>query len=505
MSIVLINPNLVVQKSDPLTTGVVYMPVTLAYTAGALRGAGVPFKVIDSYGLAPLKARAVGAFWWFGLSAADILARLPSDPTAFILYAINLTNHLSTVAIARSLKQAFPQVPLVILENPHAVTAYSLNEVKAEFFAAGADFILTGNSERSAVELAHCWSGALPVDSYREIAGLGTREFYNPPRPAYELDALPYPAWELFPLANYWRLRFAHGPLTGRRYLPLLTSRGCPYACRFCVTPAVAERHWLGREAAAVVDEMGHWQKTLGVDEFHIEDLNPTVSEERIRTMCQAIIDRGLKLTWKLVAGTKAETIKSAATVELMARAGCRYVSISPETGSPRVLQAMNKPFDVPHALGLLGWLRAAGIFSQVCFVIGFPGEEDADRELTAALVRTAVRQGADEIALFLATPVPGSAIFKELNGYRSLSELNFSPVWRADYARLNAFRGRLYLRFLWWKFWCRPGALLVQPGRFLARRFATKMEMVPYRAIVLAVAGRWGHFIASLKGEKAL
>ena len=97
-------------------------------------------------------------------------------------------------------------------------------------------------------------------------------------------------------------------------------------------------------------------------------------------------------------------------------------------------------------------------------------------------------RVGVDEIALFIITPVPGSAIYEQLQGYKSLSELNFSPTWREDYQRLSRFRLQLYARFLFWKLRYHPLKLLRQPVNFLRRRFETKMEMVPYRAIVL----RW-------------
>ena len=80
---------------------------------------------------------------------------------------------------------------------------------------------------------------------------------------------------------------------------------------------------------------------------------------------------------------------------------------------------------------------------------------------------------------------MPGSAIYEQLQGYKSLSELNFSPTWREDYQRLSRFRLQLYARFLFWKLRYHPLKLLRQPVSFLRRRFETKMEMAPYRAAV--------------------
>lgn len=491
MTVALINPNLVVQRNDPFTTGIVYMPISLAYLAGTLRAANYPIKVIDTYASSPRRCREEGKFLFFGLDDKELMARLPENLSAIFVYAINLTNHLSTTGIVRALKPAYPDTPVIVLENTQAVTAYALSQVAPEFYAVGADFVLTGEPELNAKKLLSILEKDAESDALRTIAGLGTREFYNAPDvflSEEKLDELPFPAWDLFPVEKYWSLHFAHGPLSASRYLPLLTSRGCPYPCGFCVVPATNKQKWRARSAGSVVDEVEHFVKTLGVSEFHIEDLDPTISDQRVREICAEILRRDLNINWKIAAGTKVETIRDEKTVELMARAGCRYISISPETGSPRLLKLMRKPFNLEHAVRIVRSMNVVGIRSQACFVLGYPGETEADLQMTWDLVRELTRVGVDEIALFIITPVPGSSINDQFSGYTSLSELNFSPAWRGDYKALNRFRVRLYVHFLWWKLRYHPLKLLRQPLNFLRRRFETKMEMVPYRALVL----RW-------------
>lgn len=490
MSIVLINPNLVVQRNDPLTTGIVYMPISLAYLAAALQSAGYKVQVIDAYAAAPRQNRGDGKFVIYGLTEAEVVGRIPDDVEAVFVYAINLTNHLSTTAIVSAIKRTKPNLPVVVVENTQAVTAYSLAEVASEFYSAGADYVITGEPEQRALKLVAAIKTGGDANA-RSIDGIGTPASYNPPSgflDEQELDALPFPAWELFPLDNYWRLGFAHGPLSAKRYLPILTSRGCPYPCGFCVVPATNKQKWRARSAKNVVDELEHFAKALGVAEFHIEDLDPTISDERIRAICEEILRRDLKITWKIAAGTKVETMRNEETIDLMARAGCRYISISPETGSPRLLKLMRKPFNLEHAVRIVKRMNQMGICSQACFVLGYPGETDEDLQMTWDLVRDLTRVGVDEIALFIITPVPGSSIYSQFAGYTSLSDLNFTPTWRPDYAKLSRFRLRLYIRFLWWKLRYHPLKLLKQPFNFLLRRFETKMEMVPYRALML----RW-------------
>ncbi len=495
MTVVLINPSLVVQRNDPFTTGIVYMPISLAYAASSLRAHGANVTVIDAFAEKPNQVRREGTFSMYGLTADEVSQRIPGYSLATFIYAINLTNHLSTVNLIRHVKNAHPQTPIVILENTQAVTGYSLRRVADEFYAAGADFILTGEADRRILSVVDCLVGRAPKENLRNLDGLGTRDFYNPPLSQIEdLDALPFPAWDLFPLNNYWNLHHSHGPFESSRYLPILTSRGCPYPCKFCVVPETNARRWRARSAGNVVDEIEAHAQKFGVTEFHVEDLDPTISDKRTREICREILRRNLKITWKLASGTKVESIHDEETIDLMAQAGCRYISISPETGSERLLRLMDKPFDLRHAVRMVKRMNETGIRSQACFVLGFPGEMDEDRKLTWNLAHDLTKVGVDEIALFIVTPVPGSAIYHEFNGYQNLSQLNFSPTWRSDYQKLSSFRIKLYRHFLLWKLRYHPKKILRQPFNFLLRRFETKMEMAPYRALKTTLLGLQAH-----------
>jgi radical SAM superfamily enzyme YgiQ (UPF0313 family) len=486
--VTLINPNLVAQSNDLFTTGIVYMPIGLAYFAAALRQAGHPISVIDAFGEKPRAARKESQFLVLGLTPDEVVHKIPQETKAVFVYAINLTYHRSLAAIVQRIKRHRPELPVVVMENTQAVTAYAVKHVQGPLHEAGADYILAGEAEQRGIKLVErLLHGAAPGD----VDGIGYRRnghFHFSPTNGKiaDLDALSFPAWDLFPLQNYWKLNYAHGPLETGKYLPMLTSRGCPYPCKFCVIPETNDLKWRPRSAKNVVDEMESHRQTYGVREFHIEDVDPTISDRRIREICHEIIDRKLEVIWKIAAGTKVESLKDEETIALMARAGCRYISISPESGSPRVLKLIKKPFKVDHAVRLVQKMNEVGIRTQACFVLGFPGENDDDRQMTWDMVRDLTKVGVDEIALFIITPVPGSAIFNEFAGYDDYSQLNFSPTWRQDYQKLNRFRLRLYRNFLLWKARYHPLKMARQPLNFLRGRFETKMEMAPYRALKL-------------------
>ncbi len=494
MHVTLVNPALVLLRADPFTTGIPYLPVSLAYAGAAVKAASHSAVVVDAFGERPCQYRLEGRFMVRGLTPGQVEQRIPVHTDVIVLYAINLTSHRSLEEILKYVRRRRPQTAIVVMENTQAVTAYSLRRILGEMFDAGATYVLCGEPERRLVALLEAVGQGRPPDN---IDGIGWRDargthFTPPSRMIQDLDQLPLPAWELFPLEAYWSLRYAHGAMERDRYLPLLTSRGCPYPCRFCVIPETNDRQWRSRSPENVVDEIIHWRDTLGVTEFHLEDVNPTIDDRRTQQLCQELMGRNVQIIWKFAAGTKAESIRSEETVELMARAGCRYVSISPESGSPGVMKRIGKPFDLEHAVRLIGWMSARGVRSQCCFVLGFPGETDEDRRMTWNVIRRLAQSGTDEIALFIVTPVPGSDIFEAFTGYDDYSQLNFSPTWREDFASLSRFRLKLYLAFLLWKLRYHPRSLVAQPFHFASRRFRTKMEMTPYRALHTTLMS-WG------------
>ena len=499
--IVCINPNLVLQRNDLFTTGIVFMPFGLAYFTGNLLAEGYNCQVVDAFGENPNQIWNESNFIYRGVKPTEIVNHVNNKshipPDLFFVYAINLTYHRSTISIIQKLRNSFPSIPIAVLENTQAVTAYALENIQDQFYDAGATYVVMGEPEERGIKLIKHILSQGKDEQLLKVDGIGFQKegvtmYTSATKIIKNLDSLAYAAWELFPVHNYWKLKYAHGPLSTKKYLPILTSRGCPYECRFCVIPETNNLKWRPRSAINVVDEMEYWKKKWNIKEFHIEDVDPTVSDKRTQEICLEIIRRNLSIRWKICSGTKVETIKSEKTIELMANAGCKYISISPESGSPKVMRLINKPFNYQHAVKLIRKMNEVGIFAQACFVLGFPGEEDEDRKLTRKMVFDLAKAGVSEIALFIITPVPGSDILEEFSGYTDYSQLNFSPTWRQDYNELNKFRVKLYAEFLWWKLRFHPLSIMKQPFNFLFRKFNTKMEMAPYRVL---------HTVLMLKG----
>lgn len=484
MECIIVNPKLVFNPSDKFTTGIVYLPIGIASISAVLNSKKIHHKIIDLFGNNPTRIKKENNFSFLGDDIEFFQEDIRKCKSIF-LYANQVINHISIINILKKIKEINTNIKIFTFENTQAVTAYSLKNIANEFIFDNNDFVLIGEPEDKIIEI---YKNLDSPENLQKIKGLIGKKFNNNVREIInDYENLPIPDWRQIPLKNYWNLKYAHGPFHSKKYLSILTSRGCPYPCKFCVVPETNDRKWRFKSPKKVVDELEFYNKNLNISEFHLEDLNPTVNEDRIVSICSEIIERNLNISWKIVAGTKVESIKKEQTVDLMAKSGCKYISISPESGSSSLMKKMAKPFDINHAIKIVNRMNQNKIYSQACFVLGYPGENDEDLKLTKKMIFNLARNGVDEIAIFIITPIPGSAIYDQITGYKNYSELNFSPTWRNDYAKLFKIRLMYYAYFIILKTFFYPIKVLKQIIRFCTLNFQTKMEMVPFKYLKLS------------------
>ncbi len=465
--ITFIIPHHTFQKDDKFTTGIIYMPVQLAYVFGFLKSKKIQYEVIDTFGEDPDNLIESQNFFLMGLDPDIILSKVSQNTDYIFIFANHIINFRSIQLIYESIikDKNLSNKKLILIENTQSVTGFSLD-----------DF-----NKKSDIKFDYIFKG----DPELKILDLVNRNIHNEDRDVLNIENQIIPDWSKIPLEKYWKLGHAHGPLTKKKYLPILSSRGCPYPCKFCVIPHTNNRRWRARDPIDVFEELKYLYKTFNVEEFHFEDLNPTVNDKRVKELCQLLINSEIKINWKIVAGTKVESIKSEETVRLMKKAGCEYVSISPESGSKKILKKMEKPFDLNHANKIIKYFNKYGIKSQGCFVFGFPEETLADLLKTYLLILKLTIHGMDEIAIFIITPIPGSGIEKEFNlDELKYSEMTFSPVWRKDYFLYYFSRLFSYFSFLSIKFIFHPIKFFKNILNFYFKKFELKMEMVPYKYI---------------------
>lgn len=461
------------------------MPIELAILASFIRQDGDSVALIDLFGADPTRLSDEGDYYLQG----DLLESICwqdqlNEAECFILYAISYMSHNELLALIRLLKRLYPKKTIAILENSQAVTAYSLPNKADEFLGAGATCLICGEPYPN-------WS---EIKQYLKSPNLGAAIPNNlvtsdsialPVRIAESINRYPPPAWDLINLNNYWSLPYSHGPKT-KKFLPILTSRGCPYPCDFCVVPETNNRRWRGNKPEDVVDEIIELRDKFGVHDFQVEDLNPTVQHQRWIRICELLIERRAGVRFYFVSGTKAETIHID-QVHLYAKAGCRYISISPESGSARLMKIIGKKFDKEHGLKLINACREHKIKTQACFLVGHPDETHDDFLCSKEYLSQMIRSGVDEVAIFVVSPFAGSSLFKKnrIHIENSKALLSFSPRGREKYEILELRRKILIRTFVFEKlrkgidFWFQGIRSVIGVPR-------TKMENLPRRIVYI-------------------
>ena len=272
-------------------------------------------------------------------------------------FSINL--HLAG-KLLRAAKQACPEA-LTVWGGPHV----SFDDEKVLRQNPWADVVVRGEGEETLAEIA---GQAARQEGFDGVAGATWKDskgeiHRNPGRPFQpNIDLWPRPAWHLLNLSQY--LAFEDGA-------SILTSRGCPHRCVFCVGRKMIGARGRFRDPVAVTDEMEALAR-LGFKRLRVEDDLFTFRKERAMAICAEIVKRRLPIRWRAYA--RVDTVDPQ-LLEQMKQAGCERLLFGAESGSPEILKKIRKGITPEQTRRAVEMTKKAGIGVLASFVIGLPGE----------------------------------------------------------------------------------------------------------------------------------
>ena len=482
-----VNPHLITEVGDP-HTGIPIMPIMMAYAYSSAKKNNIEVQAVDCIGEDPNYMRlGKNGFSAQGLHEDIVINKPIKEPKLIAVYSRTIASFISQQILIRKLKEKFKNSKIVVIENTQAVTSYSISSTKDLLFKEGADFVLQGDPDS---EISNVYRAVENEYNWREIPGLWNREFPDH-EPKWNfgvknLDELPPPDWESIRYEGYWELRYAHAPAP-EPFLAVMTSRGCPYDCAFCSVPALSKRRWRYHSPEYTVNEMLSKQKKYGINDFQWEDLNPTTSNKRMDAIADIILKNNYKFNWRTASGTKIETMKEKTLVKII-KSGCKFLSFSPESGSPEHLKKrMTKPFNHEHAAHLAKVIVKHKVPVQACFVSGFPGETKEDKRLNENYIKRLSKIGVDEILVMIANPYPGSKLAKQYPDTienRKPHELTQASRQRENFKPLIRYRNYLYFIFFLQKLIYHPTYFFKFFWNTITRKFETKANQVAYRIV---------------------
>ncbi|UCH04895.1 MAG: radical SAM protein [Candidatus Thorarchaeota archaeon] len=268
----------------------------------------------------------------------------------------------------------------------------------------------------------------------------------NPDMPHIQvLDNLPFPAYDLIGLRQYFAGNFP--------WATMITSRGCPYKCVFCSSSRIVGKRWRGRSPTNVVEEVEMLQQEYGVKEIEFLDDLFTFDKERVRELCRLLCHKGTSFGW--TCSTRADVMARYPDMARWLRAaGCHTVYIGAESGNQRILNIMKKGILVDDVVKSVRILKREGLGVILSFVIGTPSETKQEMDETIDL---ACRLDPDLAQFTVCTPYPGTPLFDEAkrNGWLVSEEWSrysvLDPVMQLPGIEKRDIKNclhRAYLRF---------------------------------------------------------
>jgi len=364
------NPEAFVDYQNPL--------IGLAYIAAVLEKNGYNVRVIDC---PP-----------FNMTQEDLKKEIALLKPDIVGITSVTATFPSVLQAAHAIKDAYPRA-LIVLGGPDA----TIRDKQILSECEEVDIVVRCEGEQTILDLAYRVSNSSLKDLH-DVAGITFRKngkiFRTPNRPLIQnLDELPYPAYKYFPLRKY--------RLFGKLILPIITSRGCPFQCTFCVTPQMVGKKFRARSPKNVVDELELLRDTYGADAFTFHDETFTYDEKRVFEICEEIKRRKIGLPWSCQ--TRVDHV-SKKVLAKMKEANCQLVSFGVESGCQKILDTMKKGTTVEQNERAIRWAKEIGLHVSISVVMGYPGETTDTLKLTMDFIR---KVKPDDVYLYLATPYP--------------------------------------------------------------------------------------------------
>jgi anaerobic magnesium-protoporphyrin IX monomethyl ester cyclase len=382
-----------------------YPPLGLGYLASVLREKGISVGLVDCT---------------FSSFEAAVAAIHRLHPRIVGIYSMVTINH-HAVALANRLRE---EVELLVAGGP-------LPTLVPDEFLDTFDAVVLGEGEETFLQLTQ---RLLQGQSWHSIAGIARTEGRGavevaPRRPFIRsLDALPFPARDLYPNAQYqWYWRTFH------RYTAssMISTRGCPYLCDFCSNP-VFGCSYRERSPSNVVGEMMQI-RDLGYDRVFFADDCFTQNPRRVAAICHLLIQQKADVEWMCL--SRADRL-SQELASQMKRAGCRRVFFGIESGNQRMLRIMRKHITPTLAQQAVETAHQAGIEVGGFFILGYPGETDSSLLET---LRFSSRLPLDYLSYSFPYPILGTGLYSKVR-----NQIN-RPEWRKQ--RGSATRHDLLFR----------------------------------------------------------
>jgi anaerobic magnesium-protoporphyrin IX monomethyl ester cyclase len=353
-------------------------------------------------------------------------------PDYFVIYDDGF-NYLTKMCLTVMREASFKMIDeakklgsIVIVNSSDATDHYE------KYLAHGADFVIKGEGEETLKELLLSLEGARSTFSIPGIVYKRNKEtITSPPRTVLrDLDSLPLPAWDLIDIESYRNIWMKHH---GYFSLNIATTRGCPFKCNWCAKPIYGNRY-NSRSPQNVVDEIELLVKRYQPDHFWMCDDIFGLKPGWIQSFRDRLREKKLKIKYKIQ--SRVDLLLHEDTIEALAQSGAETVWVGAESGSQKILDAMDKGTTVEQIQQATVLLKLYRIRVAFFLQFGYLGETRTDIDLTLRMILNLMP---DEIGISVSYPLPGTGFYEKVK-----NQLNEKQNW-SDSDDLDMMFGGTY------------------------------------------------------------
>ncbi|MDQ3928148.1 MAG: B12-binding domain-containing radical SAM protein, partial [Chloroflexota bacterium] len=313
-------------------------------------------------------------------------------------------NYLSKMCLSRMREAAFTMISAAKERGvPVLVSGSDATDHREKYFARGADGIIIGEGEITLAETLDVLTERSAAQ-LTDIPGLALPGQAEPAKRGFikDLDALPFPAWDLVDIERYRSIWRSHH---GYYSMNMVTTRGCPYHCNWCAKPIYGQRYNV-RSPESVAAELKWLKDNFAPDHIWFADDIFGLKPGWIERFASEVNRLDARVPFKCL--LRVDLIKPGIP-EALRRAGCEIVWVGAESGSQKILDAMDKGTKVEQIYAAARDLHAQGVKIAFFLQFGYPGEDRQDIEATLRMVREC---RPDDIGMSVSYPLPGTKFY---------------------------------------------------------------------------------------------
>ncbi len=343
-------------------------------------------------------------------SPNELEKELESNKTDYLIIYDDGFNYLTKMCLTNMRDAAFEMIRFGKSNGCKIIVCSSDATDHAEdYFNTGADFVIYGEGEKTLLELVNKLE---EKEDYSAIEGIYYNSelkgiIKNKPRSVYvNLDDLPMPAWDLVDMNTYKEVwRNSNQPFT----LNIATTRGCPYKCNWCAKPIYGQRY-NSHSPERIVEMISFLKKTYGVERFWMCDDIFGLKPNWVQQFRDLLKENNTKIKYYIQ--SRADLLLKEDTIEAMADSGLEEVWIGAESGSQKILDAMDKGTSIKQIEDATKLLKNKHVRVAFFIQFGYLGEDKEDIKKTIKMIKDCKP---DNIGVSVSYPLPDTPFYEKV------------------------------------------------------------------------------------------